>query len=853
MKKLYLLVFFTFSVSFYLTSQTAYVNQSASGANDGSSWTDAYQSLETALQDSTVSALWIASGTYVPGGGSGDTASTFLVSLPMDIYGGFAGNEGNLSDRVPGQNPTVLNGDIAGNDDGSMDPALRSDNVRHVMVIESGLGRLINVDGLTFSGGQTSNNGDHDFFNRVGGGLFCQNNIHLSNCTFTNNYGRSGAGAAIENSGFIDEEVLVTNCFFRDNFSDSQSAGLIMYELQKVTVDNCEFTDNTTNRGVLYPFQCLDATVSNTLFENNTNPTGFGGAMFSWQTINLTLEDCVFRGNESVQSGCMYYDARNIAFNDPSLTIRGCTFQNNSATDGFSGAFTMWQGSNILIENCEFNRNTGNSAGCMLYNGTESPLMDPNNLILKNCEFGTNEALDFGGGACYFSGSSFTIDSCTFLGNIGANSGGAVFATGDNKEYIIKNSFFGLNNSVYGGALTNYGDNTNGLIQGCEFLNNNAGTGGGVMNCGFKANITVDDCMMRGSTASVGGAISAQNDSTTVTVKNSMIMQNASNGSGGGFFTFTGDLYVNLYNTVFTENTADFGAAIHLSGSTGLDTSYFDIDRCKIYSNTATTQGAGVNIINKSGIIQNTLIHDNIAEGVGTGGAISVNASGNVINVEVDILNSTLTRNLGILASGIAGWTEPDSQSTADIRVQNTILDNNNDFEIEDGTPQFISLGGNFSSDAFMDEYFMFSDLLSPDPMFVDPDFMDFHLLEGSLCIDAGIPTNSPSVDLDGATRDSNPDIGAYEFGASVSTKDLEIFETLNVYPNPVIDQLTIDLPGEVLDYNIKIFDQRGALIKSQRVSGSKLNIETTDYPQGEYFIFLQGEKNYKGQFIKIK
>ena len=342
-----------------------------------------------------------------------------------------------------------------------------------------------------------------------------------------------------------------------------------------------------------------------------------------------------------------------------------------------------------------------------------------------------------------------------------------VFITGDNKEYLVQNCFFGLNNGNYGGAMTNYGANSNGTIRNCEFLTNTAGVGGAAMNCGFKINMLIDDCMFSGGTANVGGAISAQNDSTTITVMNSVITGNTGNNNGGGFFTFTGDLSVNLINSQIYGNTSDFGGGVSLGGDLNIDTSFFTIDGCMIYNNTATTQAGGININDKSGLIRNTLLYGNIAEGVGTGGALSVNSSGDT-QLEVDIVNTTMTGNLGLLSSGIAAWT--DSIATAEIRVQNTILDNINDWEIEDGSPEFISMGGNFSTDPFMDILFGLDDVIDVDPLFVAPNSEDFHLKMGSPCVDAGIATAAPELDLDGNMRDEMPDIGAYEYVGGVST-----------------------------------------------------------------------------------
>lgn len=849
MKNIYLTLVLILFCAFSLNSQTIYVDASASGTNDGTSWDNAYTSLDDALADSTGTMVWIAAGTYVPGGAMADTSSTFLVDRAHDIYGGFAGTETDLDQRDIDQNPTILSGDIMQNDNGSMDSTLRADNARHVMFVMADLGRPITINGLTVEGGQTSDNGDHEFLNRAGAGIYTNNAVHVSDCTFRNNFGRSGGGLLIDNAGTLIEPVTVTNCAFHDNVATAQSAGLLMFTLDNVTVDNCVFEDNTTNRGALYPVDCNVVNIMNTTFERNINPTGFGGAMFSWQNQHLTLDNCTFRNNEAVQSACMYYDAREIAFGDPSLTIRNCIFNNNSATNGFSGGFTMWQGTNILIDGCEFNRNTANSGGCLLYNGSESPPMNPDNFIMKNCEFGTNEAIDFGGGACYFSSASFTIDSCTFLGNIGSNSGGALFITGDNKEYLVQNCFFGLNNSNYGGAMSNYGDNTNGTLRSCEFLTNTAGVGGGAMNCGFKINLLVDDCMFSGCTANVGGAIAAQNDSTTITVMNSVIAGNTGNNNGGGFFTFTGDLSVNLFNTEIYDNTSDFGGGVSLGGDINIDTSFFTIDRCMIYNNTATTQAGGININDKSGIISNTLLYGNIAEGVGTGGAISINSAEDT-NLEVDIVNTTMTGNLGLLSSGIAAWT--DSVATAMVRLQNTLLDNNNDYAVEAGSPEFISMGGNFSSSPFMDQYFGDDDVLDIDPLFEAPNFSDFHLMAGSPCIDAGIATGAPELDLDGNMRDEMPDIGAYEYGSGVSTDFESYFEEIRIHPNPVRDLLMFELPRHIHSAKIQLYSINGSLILSDQMTGTSKSINISSVPSGEYFMFISGDENYKARIIKI-
>ena len=126
MKNLFYL-FVALLISQNVFATVYYVKANATGTNNGTSWTNAYTSLQSAL---TIAAandeIWVAAGTYKPTTTT-DKNSSFVMKNDLSIYGGFAGTETLLSQRNYTTNLTILSGDIGTANN-------NSDNSYHVVL-----------------------------------------------------------------------------------------------------------------------------------------------------------------------------------------------------------------------------------------------------------------------------------------------------------------------------------------------------------------------------------------------------------------------------------------------------------------------------------------------------------------------------------------------------------------------------------------------------------------------------------------------------------------------------------------------------------------------------------------------
>ncbi|RMH20313.1 MAG: hypothetical protein D6698_04430, partial [Gammaproteobacteria bacterium] len=294
-----------------------YVNDDATGANNGSSWTDAFTDLQAALSSTCpgITEIWVAAGTYKPTGGTDRTIS-FVMKNGVSIFGGLAGNEPptyDLNLRNFATNTSVLSGEIgaAGN----------ADNAYTVVFNDFGLAaKPTKLDGFTVTGGNSS----------VASGSFEKNN---------------NGGAIYNRSSYL----TVANCIITANSAYNTGGGMFNYASDPSIV-KCEFTGNSAMHGAGLYNASSDATIIDCKFTgNNSSSTGGGLANKGSDPI---VTNCLFSGNTASGSGGGMYNT------DPSSPmVTNCTFSGNTAS--FGGGIYV-SNSTPIFKNCIV---WGNSSG----------------------------------------------------------------------------------------------------------------------------------------------------------------------------------------------------------------------------------------------------------------------------------------------------------------------------------------------------------------------------------------------------------------------------------------------------------------------------------------------------------
>ena len=405
------------------TDDIIYVDADATvGANNGTSWPDAFLDLQLALDVAGPDdRIWVAEGTYKPTaqhGGTGDRYRSFQMVNGVAIYGGFDPTLDDIGwdDRDWENNLTILSGDIGL-------PGDTSDNGYHVVHHPFGthLDNTAVLDGFTITGGNANGAVPYNY----GGGMYNEGvSPTLSNVTFVDNWAASRGGgmyngseslpmlsdctftensAAYSGGGMYNERAspTLTDCTFSGNFVEFYGGGMYNYD-SSPTLTNCTFVGNLAEQGGGGMIN-FESTVKLTDCTFGANLAALGGGILN-DDSSLELTNCAFFGNTALLSGGGMYNTRS------SLGLLDCTFMDNSAEDGHGGGMSNDTGSSLELANCAFSRNSAeNGYGAGMHNSGTS-------LMLTNCTFWGNGAALQGGGMSN-DASSPTVTNCILWGD----------------------------------------------------------------------------------------------------------------------------------------------------------------------------------------------------------------------------------------------------------------------------------------------------------------------------------------------------------------------------------------------------------------------------------------------------
>jgi len=465
-----------------LAQPVIFVDDDATGANDGSSWCDACLYLQDALaaaaeSNESITEIRVAQGLYKPDQGEGqvpgDRYASFALQNGLALVGGFAGCGALDPDaRDPTAFESILSGDLDDNDD----PTWTPESNCCVATGEPGCDDEVCVQAITWFRSKCDERWDTacaDYAHRwccdLCRATFCDNSYHVVTVSSTDPTSVLDGFVitAGEANGYPDEENV-----------DFSYGGGLYGDHGSPTVSNCVFTGDTALKGGGVYITYGNPSITDCTFSKNLAVSTGGGVytLFSDPVVTscVFVENAgcgmhIFRGDEPAVTGCVFRENQRAGLRyDASGLITECEFIGNVGDVG-GGLYLTGSAPNII--DCDFIGNHGNFAGGM-YSGafpqvansrfignsatsSGGGLFSSEGLILVNCVFSGNSA-NFAGGLCHGLGPALLL-GCTFVGNFAGGVGGVWF--GGLGDMTIANSIFWNNQSdccVYHGVA--YGE-----------------------------------------------------------------------------------------------------------------------------------------------------------------------------------------------------------------------------------------------------------------------------------------------------------------------------------------------------------------------------------------------------------
>ena len=368
----------------------------------------------------------------------------------------------------------------------------------------------------------------------------------------------------------------------------------------------------------------------------------------------------------------------------------------------------------------------------------------------------------------------------------------------------IRSVVNGASNSTIDGVTIQEGGNTGtsagygikfkntsySVVSNCTVTLNASTSSGGGINAILSILSLKNDSIVENRADSDGGGLYAS--SSAITMTGCMISDNSSSNKGGGIHFYStssarltdcmlennssymgGAIFYDSSSSVLTGCTLNGNSTTGNGGAIHAEYGILRINQCIISKNSTKTHGGGIFLTGYSNAhFTNCLLTDNTA--VNSGGAISTSGS------TLTLLNSSLVSNS---ASDAVALYIYKSTTT----ISNSILWNPGNEMTVSGTPvptvQWSCIQGGWDGTGNISSYPRFNSLTDG----------DFHLENGSACIDSASATLAPAMDLEGTVRpgaDAKADMGAYESPA-------EYLPSESISPTRYYINASIAVPGD--------------------------------------------------------
>ena len=800
MEKFYKLLFLSIILGLSTTwsyGQITYVNHAAGGANDGTSWLNAYTNLNTAITNTASGEIWVAQGTYKPTTGTDRTIS-FTLKNNVVIYGGFNGTEVSLSQRDYEDNETIMSGDIGVASD-------TSDNSYHVIYVNGSVSSINSsavLDGVTVSGG---NAGEGTLPNNQGGGIFLYDNASptIRNCKVKSNRALVAGGGMSVNSMC---DPVIENTIFESNVA-YEGGGIYAFTSAMTTstinIKSCIFKEN--KGGFSSAFHCsgIDVTITNSLFyENRAGDLLYedGGTIYAENDNTLSVYNSTIADNRVLLKPLSYSASQTAGIKVASIgttaEIRNTIFYLNQISD------FVQQGYRAFVQPPTA---TGTVDYCI---GKDLP-SSPNNTNVNPLFVGagdyrlqsTSSAINAGDNSEIPVGITTDLDNNDRIYGgtveIGAYEFGACNYVTNNRIYVDANKMSGTYDGLtWDNAFQDLQDAL-AFAQSCEAvqeiwvadgtyyptsgtdraiafeLKNNlkiyggfAGNETSLSQRDFQTNISILDGDIGTSADNTDNSYhvvtSTGNDNTAIldgfTIKNGNAdLSSGDYNKGAGLY---GDgTSMTIQNCTFTANSASHGAGVYQK-NTGNST----FTNCIFHTNTTVgfSGGGGAYIRDATSSFTNCLFYENHAY---FGGGIYN------LNTQITVTNSTFADNTGFHGGGIYSYDTDIQRYT----VANCIFWN-------PSTSSEINRTGFNVTYSIINGGYTGTGNLNQDPLFVDAANDDYALQASSPAVDAGSNAAVPvdiTTDLAGFDRIINGTVnmGAFETSNSVLPVELLYFK----------------------------------------------------------------------------